>query len=46
VVDDFIDLDEDPGQFLIGWRTARRKTNPALKKQLRKVVGTDTDDLE
>ncbi len=50
VVDDFIDLDEDPKKFLIGYRTTRGRkggkgTNRALKKQLKKVVGTDTDDM-
>lgn len=46
-VDDFIDIDESPKQFLIGYRGAQKKNgNSALKKQLKKVVGTDTDDLE
>lgn len=51
VVDDFIDLDEDPTTFLIGHRTARKragktgKKNTSLKDQIKKVVGTDTDDL-
>lgn len=48
VVDDFIDLDEDPGRFLIGYRPLRKrsgKTTSPLKKQIRRVVGTDTDDL-
>ena len=61
-VDDFIDLDEDPNHFLIGYRgssarksTTKRTTKKAtrktsttkasLKKQIQKVVGTDTDDL-
>lgn len=54
-VDDFIDLDEDPKRFLIGYRPARRGTKKnnsnknkgkdELKKQISKVVGTDTDDL-
>lgn len=52
-VDDFTDLDEDPSTYLIGYRpprktarkkTARKKTS-ALGKQIKKVVGTDTDDL-
>ena len=50
VVDDFIDLDEDPSEFLIGYRPSRsrkRTTRSApLKKQVKKIVGTDTDDLE
>lgn len=50
-VDDFIDLDEDPGEFLLGYRppkTKRRTRNDdtAVSKQVKKVVGTDTDDLE
>ena len=50
VVDDFIDLDEDPKQFLIGHRGNSRnqkggKTKSSLKKQIQKVVGTDTDDI-
>lgn len=51
VVDDFIDLDEDPSEFLIGFRPPRKragktsKKNATLKDQIKKVVGTDTDDL-
>ena len=58
VLDDFIDLDEDPHTFLIGYRGGGRKTTSkqsgkkttgnnrsGLKKQISKVVGTDTDDL-
>lgn len=51
VLDDFIDMDEDPNRFLIGYRGGRngRKTgnkrNGGLHSQIRKVVGTDTDDL-
>lgn len=50
VVDDFIDMDEDPNTFLIGYRATRgkgsaRKKASGLKKQIQKVVGTDTDDL-
>jgi uncharacterized LabA/DUF88 family protein len=40
-VDDFIDMDENPQQYLIGLRG-----NARLRKQLKKVVGTDTDDDE
>jgi uncharacterized LabA/DUF88 family protein len=42
-VDDFIDMDENPHEFLIGYKPARRKNN--LRKQIKKVVGTDTDNL-
>lgn len=47
VVDDFIDLDEDPKQFLIGHRgnSRNQKGKMSLKKQIQKVVGTDTDDI-
>ena len=47
-VDDFIDMDEDPKKYLIGYRATRarsRKKNGSLKKQIQKVVGTDTDDM-
>jgi len=45
VVDDFIDLDEKPSEFLIGYRVNKKKSSPALKKSIKKVVGTDTDEL-
>ncbi|MCR4285672.1 MAG: NYN domain-containing protein [Candidatus Kaiserbacteria bacterium] len=38
-VDDFIDMDDAPHNFLIGLRP-----NNKLKRQVRKIVGTDTDD--
>ncbi|MDA8596764.1 NYN domain-containing protein [Candidatus Pacebacteria bacterium] len=49
-VDDFIDLDDDPKSYLIGYRgggkgTGRRKSNKPLKESIKKVVGTDTDDM-
>lgn len=49
-VDDFIDMDEDPHEFLIGFRgkaNPRRndKAKPTEKEGSQKVVGTDTDDL-
>lgn len=43
-VDDFIDMDTSPQEFLIGYKTGKRKGN-ALKRQLNKIVGTDTDNL-
>ena len=50
VVDDFIDMDEDPHEFLIGYKGGgkHKKNNPpnALRKQINQVVGTDTDTLE
>ena len=55
VVDDFIDLDEDPNHFLLGFRPARKgngrntkgrgRGDSKSKPQSNKVVGTDTDDL-
>jgi uncharacterized LabA/DUF88 family protein len=44
-VDDFIDMDENPKDFLIGYRGGPIKRNGGLKRQLQKIVGTDTDDL-
>jgi uncharacterized LabA/DUF88 family protein len=40
-VDDFIDMDERPHQFLLGLRNNNR-----IRKQLQRIVGTDTDDGE
>jgi uncharacterized protein (TIGR00288 family) len=56
VVDDFIDLDEDPKQFLIGYRQTRNGTSRGRntknangrtegKNNSTKVVGADTDGL-
>ncbi len=42
-VDDFTDMDENPNQFLIGYKPLRKSGN--LKKTINKVVGTDTDNL-
>lgn len=41
-VDDFIDMDENPEEFLIGL-----KGNKRLKKRIKKIVsvGSDTDDI-
>lgn len=51
VVDDFIDMDEDPNEFLIGYRNSRggkrpaKRTTPAKSKSsVKKVVGADTND--
>jgi uncharacterized LabA/DUF88 family protein len=43
-VDDFIDMDENPNAFLIGYRPMK-KGSPSVQKGIRKVVGTDTDDI-
>lgn len=51
VVDDFIDLDENPSEYLIGYKGAkpknqkRGKNSSPLRLQINKVVGTDTDEL-
>lgn len=50
IVDDFIDMDERPSEFLIGYRAQRGRKRASgkqttLKRQIKKVVGTDTDDL-
>ncbi len=55
VVDDFIDLDDDPKQFLLGYRPTRkgpaRSSRPARNGKgegrggSTKVVGSDTDGL-
>ncbi|MCB9811205.1 MAG: NYN domain-containing protein [Candidatus Nomurabacteria bacterium] len=42
VVDDFIDMDENPQEFLIGYKTGRRKTGS--RKQVKKRQAR-TDDL-
>lgn len=44
-VDDFIDMDESPHQYLIGYKPMKRAGQQNLKKTLKKVVGTDTDDM-
>jgi uncharacterized protein (TIGR00288 family) len=44
VVDDFIDLDERPHDFLMTFRNNKRQ-NQGLRRQIKKVVGTDTDNL-
>lgn len=46
VVDDFIDMDEDPSKFLIGSRVNKKKVGSPLRRQIKKIVGTDTDTLE
>lgn len=51
VVDDFIDMDENPANYLIGHRHLRngrkmpRNRGNALRAEIKKVVGTDTDNL-
>jgi uncharacterized protein (TIGR00288 family) len=43
-VDDFTDMDENPNQYLIGYKPMK-KSGGALKKTISKVVGTDTDNF-
>ena len=43
-VDDFIDMDESPKEFLIGYRGGNKR-NSRGRKSVQKVVGTDTDDM-
>lgn len=40
-VDDFIDMDEDPKKYLLGYRP-----RGSVRKKVKRVVGTDTDELE
>jgi uncharacterized protein (TIGR00288 family) len=48
-VDDFIDMDDSPHQYLIGFKPAGKPTRkgggPSTKRTTQKVVGTDTDNL-
>ena len=44
-VDDFIDMDENPHQYLIGYKPMKKGGQQHLKKAIKKVVGTDTDNL-
>ena len=44
-VDDFIDMDDNPNNYLIGYKPTKRGGPQNLKKALKKVVGTDTDDF-
>lgn len=43
-VDDFIDMDERPTDFLIGFKNGRKKNPPSLRRSIQKVVGADTND--
>ena len=43
-VDDFIDMDESPKEFLIGYRASGAKRG-SRSRTVKKVVGTDTDDM-
>lgn len=43
-VDDFIDMDDNPNAFLIGYKPMK-KSGGGLRKTINKVVGTDTDNI-
>jgi uncharacterized LabA/DUF88 family protein len=43
-VDDFIDMDENPNAYLIGYKPMKRGGSHS-KKPIKKVVGTDTDGI-
>lgn len=44
-VDDFIDMDDNPNAYLIGYKPMKRGGQQNQKKNVKKVVGTDTDDI-
>ena len=44
-VDDFIDMDDNPNAYLIGYKPMKRSGQPNQKKGIKKVVGTDTDGM-
>ncbi len=44
VVDDFIDMDISPQEYLIGYKTGKRK-NIEHKKILQQIAGSDTDTI-
>ena len=44
-VDDFIDMDDNPNAYLIGYKPMKRGSQQNQKKNVKKVVGTDTDGL-
>ena len=44
-VDDFIDMDENPNEFLIGYKPMKRSGQQNKKKSPKNIVGTDTDDM-
>ncbi len=44
-VDDFIDMDEHPHEFLIGYKSGKRPLRNQGKKPQKLISGTDTDNL-
>jgi len=45
VVDDFIDMDENPNEYLIGYKSNKRPNRNMPRRNKKQVVGTDTDNL-
>ena len=45
VVDDFIDMDENPNEYLIGYKSNKRPNRNMPRRNKKQVVGTDTDHL-
>lgn len=45
VVDDFIDMDEHPHEFLIGYKTGKKSNKTQLRRHIKNIVGTDTDNI-
>jgi len=41
VVDDFIDMDENPHEFLIGYKISKKK--PGLRKQIKKAINSQNN---
>lgn len=37
-VDDFIDMDENPQEFLMGYKASKKKPGPGLRKQLKRIT--------
>jgi uncharacterized protein (TIGR00288 family) len=45
-VDDFIDMDENPSEYLIGYKNnSHKKPRNLPRKNMKTISGTDTDDL-
>ena len=44
-VDDFIDMDDNPNAYLIGYKPMKRGGPQNQQRNVKKVVGTDTDNL-
>ncbi len=44
-VDDFIDMDQEPQTFLLGYKHVQKQSRAKLHRPIKRVVGTDTDNL-